>query len=80
MFRVVLWSLGTSVTTPCHGGCPTPPMTPPSDAIVSFFDNLLKKLDKTAQVLRKNIWFSVPIPKIKFDPPPQGKIALVFIF
>ena len=26
-----------------------------------------------AGVLRKNIWFSVPVPKIKFDPPPQEK-------
>ena len=25
------------------------------------------------KVLRKNIWFSLPVPKIKFDPPPQGK-------
>ena len=33
-----------------------------------------------AEVLRKNIWFSLPIPKIKFDPPAQGKNALVFIF
>ena len=33
-----------------------------------------------ARVLRKNIWFSLPIPKIEFDPPPQGKNALVFIF
>ena len=33
-----------------------------------------------AGVLRNNIWFSVPVPKIKFDPPPQGKNALVFIF
>ena len=32
-----------------------------------------------AEVLRKNILFSLPIPKIKFDPPPQWKIALVFI-
>ena len=27
-----------------------------------------------AGVLRKNIWFSIPVPKIKFDPPPQGKM------
>ena len=33
-----------------------------------------------AGVLRINIWFSVPVPKIKFDPPLQGKSALVFIF
>ena len=33
-----------------------------------------------AGILRINIWFSVPVPKIKFDPPPQGKSALVFIF
>ena len=28
----------------------------------------------------KNICYSLPIPKIKFDPPPQGKNDLVFIF
>ena len=28
-----------------------------------------------AGVLRRNIWFSLPIPKIKFDPPAQGKNA-----
>ena len=26
-------------------------------------------------ILRKYIWFSIPVPKIKFDPPPQGKNA-----
>ena len=25
-------------------------------------------------VLRKTIWFSIPVPKIKFDPQPQGKM------
>ena len=39
-----------------------------------------KKNLTAAGVHRKNIWFSLPIPKIKFDPPPQGKNALVFIF
>ena len=46
---------------------------------VSFFENLMKKLI-AAGVLRINMWFSVPIPKIKFEPPPQGKNALVLIF
>ena len=46
---------------------------------MSFFDNFMKNLT-VAGVLRKNIWFSLPIPKIKFDPPSQGKNALVFIF
>ena len=36
---------------------------------VSFFDNFVKKL-VVAGVLRKNIWFSLPVSKIKFDPPP----------
>ena len=49
-------------------------------AKVLFFENLVKKNLIVAGVLRKNIWFSVPVPKIKFDPPPQGKNALVFIF
>ena len=39
---------------------------------VSFFQNLMKKIDCG--------WSSVPVPKIKFDPPPQGKSTLVFIF
>ena len=33
-----------------------------------------------AGVLRLIIWFSVLVPKIKFDPPPLGKSTLVFIF
>ena len=46
---------------------------------MSFFYNFVKNLT-VAGVLRKNIWFSLPIPKIKFDPPEQGENALVFIF
>ena len=46
---------------------------------VSFFDNFVKNLT-VAGVFRKDIWFSLHIPKIKLDPPPQGKNALVFIF
>ena len=46
----------------------------------SHFLTILSKKNLTAAgVLKKNILFSVPIPKIKFDPPPQWKIALVFI-
>ena len=33
-----------------------------------------------AGVLRINMWFFVHVPKIKFEPPPQGKNALVLIF
>ena len=33
-----------------------------------------------AGVIKNNIWFSVPVPKIKFDPPPQGQNALVLKF
>ena len=39
-----------------------------------------KKKLTAAGVLRKNIWFSLHIPKIKFYPSQQGKSALVFIF
>ena len=46
---------------------------------MTIFENLMKKLI-AAGVLRINIWFSVPVPKIKFEPPPQGKNALVLIF
>ena len=48
----------------------------PHDTPMLFFDNLVK----VTGVLRKNIWFSLPIPKIKFDPSTQGKNALMFIF
>ena len=33
-----------------------------------------------AGVIKINIWFSIPVPKIKFDLPPQGQNALVLIF
>ena len=33
-----------------------------------------------ARVLRKNIWFSIPVPKIKFDPSPQGKMLWCLYF
>ena len=45
----------------------------------SFFDNPVKKNLTAAGVLRINIWLSIPVPKIKFDPPQQGKSALVSI-
>ena len=48
-------------------------------AKVSIFENFVKKID-IGWPLRKNIWFLLPVPKIKFDPPSQGKNALVFIF
>ena len=44
-----------------------------------FSDTLVKKLDSGWSSQKKKILFSIPIPKIKFDPPPQWKIALVFI-
>ena len=46
----------------------------------SFFDNPVKKNLTAAGVLRINIWLFIPVPKIKFDPPPHGKNALVLIF
>ena len=46
---------------------------------MTIFENLMKKLI-AAGVIKINIWFSVPVPKIKFEPPPQGKNALVLIF
>ena len=40
--------MGTSIATPCHRGASqgvsNAPTMPPSDAKVSFFDNLLKDL------------------------------------
>ena len=60
--------------------------TNPSGCVMIFFlcqsvifDNLVKNLT-VARVFRNNIWFSVPIPKIKFEPPPQGKNALLLHF
>ena len=60
---------------PHHGGIMgvQHPHDTPSDTKASFFDNLLKNLT-VAPVFRKNIWISIPIPEIKFDPPPQGKM------
>ena len=46
---------------------------------VTIFENLMKKLI-AAGVIKNNIWFCVPVPKIKFEPPLQGKNALVLIF
>ena len=46
----------------------------------SYFLTILLKNFTVAVVFRINIWFSIPVPKIKFDPPPQGKNALVPIF
>ena len=46
----------------------------------SYFLTILLKNFTAAGVLRINIWFSIPVPKIKFDPPPQGKNTLVLIF
>ena len=44
------------------------------------FSQFCEKNLTVAGVFRKDIWFSLPIPKIKLDPPPQGRNALVFIF
>ena len=40
---------------------------------VTNFENLMKKLI-AAGVLRINIWFSVPVHKIKLDLPHKGKM------
>ena len=45
-----------------------------------FFDNFVKNNLTAAGVSNKDIWFSLLIPRIKLDPPPQGKNALVYIF
>ena len=45
-----------------------------------FFLQSCKKNLTLAGVLTINIWLSIHVPKIKFDPTPQGKSALVFIF
>ena len=45
----------------------------------SFFDNPVKNLT-AAGVLRINIWLFIPVPKIKFDPPPHGKMLWCLYF
>ena len=45
-----------------------------------IFGQSCKKNLTAAGVLRINIWLFIPVPKIKFDPPLQGKNALVIIF
>ena len=80
-FLELLYSHGHLSLPPCHGGHPLllpswgclMPCDIPSDAKVSFFDNLLKKLDSGSSS-QKKIWFSIPIPKIKFDLPHKGKM------
>ena len=46
----------------------------------SHFLTILSKNLTAAGVLRINTWLFIPVPKIKFDPSPQGKNALVLIF
>ena len=64
---------GASVTAPLSWGASQGCVMPSSDAKVSFFDNLLKKLDSGSSS-QKNILFSIPIPKIKFDLHHKGKV------
>ena len=46
-----------------------------------FFVNLVKNLTAAGVLTKitKNIFFSLPIPKIKFNSPPQGKMLCVHI-
>ena len=44
-----------------------------------FFNNPVKKNFTVAGVLRINIWFSIPVPKIKFDPPHKEKCFGAYI-
>ena len=46
---------------------------------VTIFENLMKKLI-AAGVLRINTWFSIHVPKIKFDPTPQQQNAKKYNF
>ena len=46
----------------------------------SHFLTILYKNLAAVGVLRINIWLFIPVPKIKFDPPPHGKNALGLIF
>ena len=43
---------------------------------MTFFDNPIKNLAAVG-VLRINIWLFIPVPKIKFDPPPHA-LGLIF--
>ena len=50
-----------------------------NDFFLHQSDNFWEFNEKTG-VLRKNIWFFLPILKTKFGPPPKAKNALVHIF
>ena len=84
--KCIVLFLRTKITWGCHAALHDAPIMgcqghqTPHDTPMLFFDNLEKKNWTVAGVLRKNIWFSLPVPKIKFDPTPQGKYALMFTF
>ena len=67
MFQVVLQSWGASVTAPHHRGCQQKPPSwgacdapcdVPSVTKVSFFDNLVKKLDSSWSSYKKYLVFN----------------------
>ena len=54
---------------------------PTSSFLTIFFsDKNFSIFSKIIHVLNIIVQFFLPVPKIKFDPPPQEKNALVFIF
>ena len=77
MFRVVLWSWGCLSLPPSWGGitggihCPC---DTPSNAKVSFFDNLQKKNLTAAEVLRKIFRFLYLSLKFSLTLPHKGKM------
>ena len=79
MFKFVLKSWGHLLPPPHRGIDGTPPSRgAPNDAKCHFLTIWWENLT-AARVLRINM-VSIRIPKIKIDPSPEGKNALVFIF
>ena len=62
-------------THPTHHHPPTPPLTPPPTPTTHPQKKSGAFLPDISWVPPHSlpIWFSVPVPKIKFDPPPQEK-------
>ena len=65
-------SQGALMDAPHHGGHLTPPVTPPSDANMSVFDNLVKKFDSS--FLEKIFGFPYLSLKLSLILPQKGKM------
>ena len=75
-------SYTTTHPTPPHPLHPTThhPSTPPWRKSGTLMPDISLAPPHSLPIQQTNILFCVPVHKIEFDPPPQGKNALVFIF